>query len=59
MIVNGRAVVFPATVCGLVYHTTDNVDPHAEGEEYAVADPAIFETLIGIGFVHYEPPAGL
>jgi hypothetical protein len=54
-IVNGRAVVFPATVCGLVYHTTDSVDPHAEGDEYTVSDPALFETLIAIGFVHYEP----
>jgi hypothetical protein len=46
-----------------VYHT-ENGNVHAEGETYAVTDPALAETLYAIGFVSIEgwtpppPPDG-
>jgi hypothetical protein len=55
MIVNGRVIPIPATVCALVYHTVYNANEYAEGDEYMLNDPELFETLIAIGFVHYEP----
>ena len=47
-------------VTARIYHTENGV-AHAEGETYAVTDPALAETLRAIGFVSLvgwtpEPP---
>lgn len=41
-------------VVARTYHTVEGV-PHAEGEQYAVTDRVLAETLVGIGFAS---PAG-
>ena len=40
-------------VTARTYHTENGV-AHAEGDTYAVTDPALAETLRGIGFVSIE-----
>jgi hypothetical protein len=42
-----------ADVTARVYHT-ENGNVHLEGETYSVTDPALLETLRGIGFVGIE-----
>jgi len=50
----------PVNVTAVTYHTVDHATTHDAGEAYDVADPALLETLIAIGFavptVSLPPP---
>ena len=43
------------SVTALTYHTVNHTDVHNEGDVYSVDDPALLNTLIGIGFVDLTP----
>jgi hypothetical protein len=55
MIPSLTSIVLPVEVRALTYHTIDHVAVYAEGDEYAVTDLALLETLLAIGFVEYIP----